>query len=269
MDNERVEEDFLGSAIRFRMNINNNQMASSASQPLSGNTHNEASITQLIAPGLLPSSQPLLISDQSRAEIVTRRREARRPRRRRRTTSRHRPLAQQIRRRQMTNQYRQQEQYYRNGRTEERERHEREDQDRHDYIRRRPTAFNEHNEEVIEERLQEVYDWEIMQLMQGSEREQLYELEGVAALERLSSVQDQMEQSSQLQAVQALDEEEQQLRERAGEASTQTEHNDIEDHSTTQSLDSIIYHMYGMQPIDDIEKPTETNLPNLFPTGQR
>ena len=69
----------------------------------------------------------------------------------------------------MANQYRQQQQYYRNDRNEERERHEREDQDRDDYLRRRLFGFSKHFEEMIEARLQEMYDWEIMHLRDGLE----------------------------------------------------------------------------------------------------
>ena len=53
----------------------------------------------------------------------------------------------------MANQYCQQQKYYRNERNEEVERYEREGQDLYDYIRRRPSAFSEHFEEVIEEPL--------------------------------------------------------------------------------------------------------------------
>jgi hypothetical protein len=178
-----VEEEFLTPAICFRMNINDTQIGSSASQTLSSNGHNDASISQLISLGILPSNQPLLISEQSRVEIVTRHREARRTRCRRRDPSQHQQLAQQIRRRHMANQYRHQQQYYRNDRHEARERHEREDQDRYDYIRRRSSALSENFEEVIEERLQEVYDWEMMHFTDVLEQEQLYELDGTAALE--------------------------------------------------------------------------------------
>ena len=158
------------------MNINNTQIASTTSQPLNSNAHNEASISQLIWPGILPTSQPLLISDQSKFDTVTRHREAQLTRRRRRAPSEHQHLAQQIRRR-----------------------HGREDRDRADYILRRSLTFNEFLEEMIEERLLEVYDWETMHLNDRSKQEQLYELEGIAALEQLSLVQDQTEQSYQLQ----------------------------------------------------------------------
>ena len=148
-----VEEELFSSAVCFRMDINQEEMASSASQPLSSDFHNEAPISQMISPDILPSSQPLLLSDQSRVVVVTRHRVARR-RRRRRTQGQHQPLAQQIRRRHMANQYRQQQQYHQNDRCEERQRHEREDQDRYDYIRRRTSAVNEQLKEVVEERLQ-------------------------------------------------------------------------------------------------------------------
>ena len=263
-----VEEDFLGSAIRFRMNINITQIASSASQPLSSNTHNEASMSQMIEPGILPSSQPPLTSDQSRVDILTRHRDARRTRRRRRTPSQQRPLAQQIRRRQMANQYRQQQEYYRNDRIEERERHEREDQDRYDAIRRQPSAFSDDFEDVIEERLQEVYDWEIMQLMDGLAQEQLYELEGIAALEQLPLVQDQMQQSYEIQTSQASEEEAPLMQDPSTADSVTKDLNEIEAHLTPQSFDSILYHMEGMQQMHDMHKSDDTTEPNPNQTEQ-
>jgi hypothetical protein len=147
---------------------------------LGSDTHNEASISQLISPDILPSSQPLLLSDQSRVEIVTRHRVARRRRRRRRTQGQHQQLAQQIRRRNVANQYRQQQQYHRNDRYERRDRHQRADRDRSNDTRPQPSTVDEPFEEVIEERLEEVYDWELMQLMDHWEQEQLYELDGIA-----------------------------------------------------------------------------------------
>jgi hypothetical protein len=179
------------------MDINNEGIANSASQPLSSDTHNEASISQLISSDILPSSQPLLLSDQSRVEIVTRHRVARR-RRRRRTQGQHQQLAQQIRRRHMSNQYRQQQEYHRN---------DREDRDRSNDTRPPSSTIGEQFEEVIEERLQEVYDWEIMQLMDQWEQEQLNGLEDIAALEQLSVAQDEMEQPHQIPTSQTLGEE--------------------------------------------------------------
>ena len=100
------------------MNNNDEEIARAASQPLSSDAHNEASISPLISPGIVSSSQPLLLSDQSRVEIVTRHRVSRRGRRRRQAQGQPQQLAQQIRRRHMSNQYRQQQQYHRNDRYE-------------------------------------------------------------------------------------------------------------------------------------------------------
>ena len=150
------------------------------------------------------------------------------------------------------NQYRQQQQYYRSDWFEERERRGREDYERADNIRRRSTTINEHNEEMIEEQLQEVYDWEMMHLNDHLEQGQLYELEGIAALEQLSLVQDQMEQSCQLQTSQAFEDEIRPIQRQASENSVQTQGHRIENNLTPQSLDSILYHMEQMQQIDDI-----------------
>ena len=80
------------------------------------------------------------------------------------------------------------------------------DEDRTEDTRPPPSTVDERFEEVIEERLQEVYDWEIMQLMDQLEQEQLNGLEGIAALEQLSVAQDEMEQSHQIETSQTLGE---------------------------------------------------------------
>ena len=115
----------------------------------------------------------------------------------------------------MANQYHQQEQYYQSDWYEERERYEQGDHARAAYIRGRPSTFSEHYEEVIEEPLQEMYDWEMMHLKEHPEQEQSYELEGIAALEQLFLLQDQMEQTYQLQTTQPFEEEKRQIKEQA------------------------------------------------------
>ena len=172
---------------------------------------------------------------------MTRHRVARR-RRRRRTQGQHQPLARQIRRRHMANQYRQQQQYHQNDRYEERQRHEREDQDRYDYIRRRISTGNEQFEEVSEERLQEVYDWEIMQLMEQWEQAQLDELEGIAALEHSSVAQQGMQPSHRFRTLQTSITEEQQLPEQGSQQSPQTHHIPIGTDLSQPPLDSLLYH---------------------------
>ena len=123
----------------------------------------------------------------------------------------------------MANQYRQQQQHDRSDWYEKRERHEREDHDRAGYMRRPPSNFSEHYEEVIEERLQEVYDWEIMHINDHLEQGESNNLEGIAALEQLLLVHDQMDQSHQLQTLQALEGEKQQIQGQSSENSVHTQ----------------------------------------------
>jgi hypothetical protein len=227
-----VTEEFVASAICFRMNINDEEITSAASQPLCSDTHNEASISQLISPGIVPSSQPLLLSDQSRVEIVNRHRVGRRGRRRRRAQGQPQQLAQQIRRRHMANQYHQQQQYHRKDRYEGRARSE--------DTRPPPSTVDEQFEEVIGERLQAVYDWEIMQLMEQLEQEQLNGLEGIAALEHLSVAQDEMEQTNQIQIAQTLEEEQHHTRTDIPPDWIQTQFEVEENHLTSQSLHSLV-----------------------------
>jgi hypothetical protein len=216
------------------MDINNDGIANSASQPLGSDTHNEASISQLVSPDILLSSQPLLLSDQSRVAIVTRHRVTRR-RRRRRTQGQHQQLAQQIRRRHMANQYHQQQQYHRNDRYEGR--------DRSEDTRTPPTTVDEQFEEVIGERLQAIYDWEIMQLMDIWEQEQLDALEDIAALEQLSVAQDEMEQSSHIKTPPSLEGEQHNTQAQTPNSSVQTKLEDSNNTFTHQSLDSKLDHL--------------------------
>ena len=158
----------------------------------------------------------------------------------------------------MANQYRQQQQYHQNDRYEERQRHEREDQDRYDYIRHRTQIVNEQFEEVIEERLQEVYDWEIMQIMDQWEQEQLNQLQSIAALEQLFLAQDGLVKSHQIQTLQALEEDEQTLQEQEPPQSVQTQHDDLAIDLSPQSLSSIVYHLEQMQYTDQIHDASDT-----------
>ena len=113
-------------------------------------------------------------------------------------------------------------------------------------IRRGPSTFGEHFEETIEERLQEVYDWEMMHLNHHSEQEQLYAFDGIAALEQLFLVQDRTEQSYQRQTLQALEGETQQIHNQSSENSIHPQVHHIENDLTPQSLDSIVHQMEQM-----------------------
>ena len=173
----------FSSAIYFRMHINNSQIGNTASEPSISNSDSEASISQLISTDIMTTSQPpmdhnmpnitrsqpLLISDQSRVEILMRQRTARRRRRRRaqrrwqqRVQHQHQQLAHQIRYRQMANQHFQQQQDHRYNQDEEREQEEQQDRDRHNHSLPRSVTFSDLFAEVMDERLLEIYDWETL-----------------------------------------------------------------------------------------------------------
>ena len=105
---------------------------------------------------------------------------------------------------------------------------------------------------MIEEQLQEVYDWEIMHLMDGLEQEQSYELEGIAALEQLPLEQDRMKPPYQCPSFQVLQGNTEQLQGPASESSVDTQVDQIVNDTTPRSLSSIscpteqIHQIYGM-----------------------
>ena len=262
------------------MNNNKTQIANSTSETSKDNTDDEVSIDQLISVGIVTTSpvsmhlnttnaiptRTLLISNQSRDEILIRQREARRRRRRRRAQRRREQraerqhqeqLAQQIRGRQTANQYVQQQQYHRYSWYEEREQERQRDQERHDYIQRRSPTFNEFFEEVIEERLLEAYNWETMHPRDRWDQEQLYELEGIAALEQLALIQDEMNQSQHIHALEASQIENEKRQKQTAEEWDQAQLHAIENHSTSRSFDSILDHIEQMQEIDEMERSQE------------
>ena len=95
----------------------------------------------------------------------------------------------------MANQHFQQQQYYQYRWYEERQRQEQQAQGRYEYILRQSPSVNELFEEVIEERLLDMYDWEAMDPQNPPEEEQSYELDGIAALEQPALLQEEVEQS--------------------------------------------------------------------------
>ena len=261
------------------MNANNSQIANAVAEPSISNVHPEASINQLISTGIVTTSQPsiylnmtnmvpsqpLLTSGQSRLEILLRQREARRRRRRRRAQRRreqraelqHQQLAHQIRRRQMANQAQEQPQYHRRSRYEERYKEEQRDRRREEYLQRRSPTFNELFEEVIEERLLETYDWETMQPQDRWEQEQLYELEGIAALEQLALVKDEVEQSQRIHELEASEEEQQLMEPHRAAEWDQERLRQIEGISTSKSFDSILDYLEHIKQISDLERSQE------------
>jgi hypothetical protein len=228
------------------MDTNNSQISNTASEPSISNAHNDASINPLISTDIVTTSQPsmnlivgnmiptepLVISDQSRVEILMRHRQDRRRRRRRRreqrTEHQHQQLAQQIRRRHMANQQFQQQEYYRNHWFDERERQEHQDRDHNNNVGRQSSVINELFEEVIDEGLLELFDWDTIFSNDQPDQDPLYELEDIVAMEQPASVEEAVEQSQHNHLIDATAEEDHTILDR------------VENNSTTHSFDSRI-----------------------------
>ena len=214
----------FSSAICFRMNINNSEIGNTASEPSISNSDSESSISQLISTGIVTTSQPpmdhnmpnitrsqpLLISDQSRVEILMRQRTARRRRAQRRWQQRvqhqHQQLAHQIRYRQMVNQHFQQQRDHRHNQDEEDEPEAQQDRDRHDHTLRRSPTFYDLFAEVMNERLLEMYDWETLPPENQPEQGQLSELKSTPAMETRVLVHDDANQSPEIHASESSEE---------------------------------------------------------------
>ncbi|CAF1368286.1 unnamed protein product [Didymodactylos carnosus] len=171
-----------------------------------------------------------------------RHREARWRRRRRRAQRRqeqrtdhpHQQLAHQIRRRQMANQQFQQQEYHRNRCSDERERQEHQDRDLSDDVQSPSPTVDELFEEVIDERLLELFDWDTIFLNDQRDQDQLIELEDIAAMEQPALVQQDVELS---------------------------QHNK----PTTQSLDSMLHQLHQIQQHGDIEQPQVMETQQQYP----
>ena len=269
----------FSSAICFRMNNNNSQIGNTASEPSISYSDSEASIGQLISPGIMTTSQPpmdhnmpniirsqpLLISDQSRVEILMRQRTSRRRRRRRRAQRRwqqrvqhqHQQLAHQIRYRQMVNQHFQQQQEHRYDQDEEGEAQQ--DRDRHNHTLRRSPTFYDLFAEVMNERLLEIYDWETLSPENQPEQAQLFQLESTAALEQPVLVHDDAEQSPPIHAFESSEEDEQQKTTQMAEECNPAPLSNIETNSTPNSFDSILSQIEQMEEYQDSDSSPGTS----------
>jgi hypothetical protein len=178
------------------MSSNTTQIATTALERSISNTQLGACIDQRISAEMVTTSQasmPMnmanMIPRQSTDELLKSRREARRRQRRRRAQRRqqrrsepeHQQQARQIRRRHMANQELQQRLHYQQSREHEIN------------VRRRSSVVNKGADDGIEERLLEAYDWEMMPPTDRWEQGHINDLEGMAALERLVLVQDEVE----------------------------------------------------------------------------
>jgi hypothetical protein len=271
-----VEEWFMSSAICFRMDIDNSQISNTASAPSISNTHNEPSTSQLISTDIATTSQPsmdlnvgnmaptlpLVISDQSRVEILMRHREARWRRRRRRAQRRqehrtehpHQHLAHQIRRRQMANQQFQQQEYDRTHWYDQRQRQECQDRDVSDDVQSPSPTIDELFEEVIDDQLLELFDWDTIFSNSRMDQEELYQLEGIPASGQLSSVKEEVEQSQNIQAFEAFDKDEENEPKESVEQPDMKQLNETGNNTTSRSLHSIIYQLQQMQQNDEVEQ---------------
>ena len=276
-----LEERVFSSALCFRMNINNNPIGNIASEPSISNDEGEASISQLISPGIVTTSQapmdhdmpniirsePLLISDQSGAEILLRQRTARRRRRQRRAQRRweqraqhqHQQLAHQIRYRQMANQHFQQQQAHRYNQDEEREEEEQQDRDRHNNALPQSVTFSDLFVEVMDERLLEMYDWETLSPEHQLGHGELYGLEGTVALEQPTLVQEETEQSPRIHPFERTSEEDEQQKKYMTEECNQTLLNNLQNTSTLHLFDSISIQVEQTAQLEDPDPSTDTS----------
>ena len=275
-----LEEGVISSAICFRMNINNSRIGNTASEPSISNSNSEASISQLMSPGIVTTSQPpmdhnmpniirshpLLISDQSGAEILLRQRTARRRRRQRRAQRRweqraqhqHQQLAHQIRYRQMANQHFQQQQDHRYNQDEEREQEEQQDRDRHNHALPRSVTFSGIFAEVMDERLLEMYDWETLSPEHQLGQEQLYGLESTVALEQPTLVQEKTEQSQPIHAFETSEGDEPQKKQMTKDCD-QTPLNNIQNTSTLHLFDSTLFQVEQTAQIEQPDPSPDTS----------
>jgi hypothetical protein len=169
-----------------------------------------------------------------------RRRAQRRPEQR--TEHQHQQLAHQIRRRQMANQQFQQQEYYRNHRYDERERPGQHRGESNDNMQTPSPTIDELFEEVIDERLLELLDWETIFSNDQRDHGPLYELEDIVAMEQQALVQEEVEQSLHNHAIEASEDED------------HTKLDKVGNNSTKHSFDSKYYQLHQMPQNGEIDR---------------
>jgi hypothetical protein len=106
----------------------------------------------------------------------------------------------------MANQQFQQQEYHRNRRSDERARQEHQDQDLSDDVQSPSPTIDELFEEVINERLLELFDWETIFSNNQRDQDHLNELEIIVSIKQTALVQEKVEQSQHhTPATQSLD----------------------------------------------------------------
>ncbi|CAF2890513.1 unnamed protein product [Rotaria sp. Silwood2] len=216
------------------MSTNNSQIGNTPAESIINNTDNEANIDQLLSveivitsqssiqlnmTNMIPSQTPIIpnptpnIPNLQEDEFRRRTREARRRRRQRRSERRRQQRAtrrqqnnqqRRRRRRQSTEQQYEQRSHYvyqsRWERLESRERY---------YDMWGSDSFEDFMDAIFIEPLLEQYDLETMDPRQRRDQEHINVLEGMAALEQLALIQDELEQSKQINEVEQWQDEKQ------------------------------------------------------------
>ena len=139
----------------------------------------------------------------------------------------------------------------------ERERERYEEYEHQYYLACRSPTFDENVEETIQWQLSEVYEWEKLTPRTRWEHEEVQELEGIAALEQLALVQDDMEQLQQVNELERSDEEELRQQDQREEVWNQEQLNDLESTSTQRSFSSTLDPLEQMRQIDLMERSQE------------
>ena len=251
-----------------------------AQELVTDNNDNIVALDQVISAGLISTNQasihwntmnmiPSQVSTDSdvlRDEFLRRRREARRRKRQRRAQRRREQRRQEqqqqteTRRQRRARRFREllnnpDHRWY--DRYAERDRERYEEYEHQYYLACRSPTFDENVEETIQWQLSEVYEWEKLTPRTRWEHEEVQELEGIAALEQLALVQDDLEQLQHINELERSDEEELQQRDQREEVWNQQQLHDLESTSTQRSFSSTLDPIEQMQQIDLMERSQE------------
>ena len=249
---------------------------------VTNNNDNIVSLDQILSAGLITTSQasmhwntmnmiPSRVSTDSdvlRDEFLRRRREARRRKRQRRAQRRREQRRQEQRTQepitQRTGTQRQRgapqfgeiansraNRWY--DRYAERDRERYEEYEHQYYLACRSPTFDENVEETIQWQLSEVYEWEKLTPRTRWEHEEVQELEGIAALEQLALVQDDMEQLQHINELERSDDDELRQQQQREAVWNQKELHGFESTSTQRSYTSALDPLEQMQQISLME----------------
>ncbi|CAF1536382.1 unnamed protein product [Didymodactylos carnosus] len=159
----------------------------------------------------------------------------------------------------MANQHFQQQRDHRYNHDEEEEQEAQQDRDHHNHTLRRSPTLYDLFAEVMNERLLEMYDWEMLSPENQQEQDQLFELDSTAALEQPALVQDDAEQSARIHVFKSSEESEQQKKKQMAEECDQTPLSHLENNSTLHSYDSILFQIEQMEVLKETDPSPGTS----------